>query len=119
MQFCMVPMNLMTKYKKIHAVNTGQWSKKAIAEAKKFGEVNVVASSEDKTFSYIPELSADMFTPDADYVHITSNNTIYGTKYTKLPPVGGLPPVSYTHLMAAAMAFMSSLPSSTSSTCQP
>ena len=91
MQFCMVPMNLMTKYKKIHAVNTGQWSKKAIAEAKKFGEVNVVASSEDKTFSYIPELSADMFTPDADYVHITSNNTIYGTKYTKLPPWAGFP----------------------------
>lgn len=94
LQFAMVPMNLMTKYKKIHAVNTGQWSKKAIAEAKKFGEVNVVASSEDKTFSYIPELSAELFTPDADYVHITSNNTIYGTKYTKLPPVGNLPLVS-------------------------
>ena len=62
--------------------------------AKKFGEVNVVASSEDKTFSYIPELSAELFTPDADYVHITSNNTIYGTKYTKLPPVGNLPLVS-------------------------
>jgi phosphoserine aminotransferase len=94
LQFCMIPMNLMTKYKKIHAVNTGQWSKKAIAEAKRFGEVNVVASSEDKTFSYIPKLTADMFTPDADYVHITSNNTIYGTKYTALPPVGNLPLVS-------------------------
>ena len=88
MQFAMVPLNLMTKYKKVHAVNTGMWSKKAIAEAKKFGEVNIVASSEDKTFSYIPELKSEMFTPDADYVHITSNNTIYGTKYNKIPDVG-------------------------------
>ena len=58
-------MNLMTKYKKIHAVNTGQWSK-SDRRSQKFGEVNVVASSEDKTFSYIPELSAELFTPDAD-----------------------------------------------------
>ncbi|MEA4853078.1 MAG: 3-phosphoserine/phosphohydroxythreonine transaminase [Christensenella sp.] len=94
LQFAMIPMNLMAKHKKIHAVNTGQWSKKAIAEAKRFGKVNVVASSEDKTFSYIPELTAEMFTPDADYVHITSNNTIYGTKYSSLPPVGDLPLVS-------------------------
>ncbi|BDF57239.1 3-phosphoserine/phosphohydroxythreonine aminotransferase [Christensenellaceae bacterium] len=94
MQFAMVPLNLMTKYKKVHAVNTGMWSKKAIAEAKKFGEVNIVASSEDKTFSYIPELKSEMFTPDADYVHITSNNTIYGTKYNKIPDVGKLPLVS-------------------------
>ena len=93
-QFAMVPMNLMTKHKKAHFVNTGQWSKKAIAEAGKFGEANVTASSEDKTFSYIPELDAGMFTPDADYVHITGNNTIYGTCFTKLPEVGGLPLVS-------------------------
>lgn len=94
LQFAMVPLNLMTKHKKAHFVKTGMWAKKAIEQAKKFGEANVVASSEDKTFSYIPELSADMFTPDADYVHITSNNTIYGTKFTKLPPVGELPLVS-------------------------
>ncbi|KKI51014.1 MAG: 3-phosphoserine/phosphohydroxythreonine transaminase [Christensenella hongkongensis] len=94
LQFAMVPLNLMTKYKKAHFVKTGQWAKKAIEQAKKFGEANVVASSEDKTFSYIPQLNADMFTPDADYVHITSNNTIYGTRFTKLPPVGDLPLVS-------------------------
>ena len=94
MQFAMVPLNLMTKHKRAHFVKTGQWAKKAIEQAGKFGEANVVASSEDKTFSYIPSLSAEMFTPDADYVHITSNNTIYGTKFSKLPPIGDLPLVS-------------------------
>jgi len=93
-QFAMLPFNLMTKHKKVHFVNTGAWSKKAIAEAKKHGEANVVASSEDKTFTYIPELDSSMFTPDADYVHITSNNTIYGTKFNKLPDVNGLPLIS-------------------------
>jgi phosphoserine aminotransferase len=94
LQFAMVPLNLMGKYKKAHYVNTGMWSKKAIAEAKKFGEVNVAATSEDKTFSYIPELSAQMFTADADYAYIVSNNTIYGTKYLSIPDVNGLPLVS-------------------------
>ena len=94
LQFAMVPMNLMGAHKKAHYVNTGMWSKKAIKEAKRFLDVNVVASSEDKTFSYIPALTADMFTQDADYVHITSNNTIYGTRYTQLPEVGALPLVS-------------------------
>ncbi len=94
LQFSMVPLNLMTTHKRAYYVNTGMWSKKAIAEAKKTGEVVVPASSEDKTFSYIPELNADMFKGDADYVHITSNNTIYGTRYTKVPDVGGLPLVT-------------------------
>ncbi|MEF9988019.1 MAG: 3-phosphoserine/phosphohydroxythreonine transaminase [Christensenella sp.] len=94
MQFAMVPLNLMTVHKKAHFVKTGQWAKKAIEQANKFGTANVVASSEDKTFSYIPKLTAEMFTPDADYVHITSNNTIYGTRFTSLPPVGKLPLVS-------------------------
>lgn len=94
LQFAMIPLNLMVKHKKAHFVKTGLWAKKAIAEAKKYGEANVVASSEDSTFSYIPELRAELFTPDADYVHITSNNTIYGTRYTKLPDVGNLPLVS-------------------------
>lgn len=93
-QFAMIPMNLMNKHKKAHFVNTGAWSKKAIAEAKRFGEANVVATSEDKTFTYIPDLNKDMFTPDVDYVHITDNNTIYGTKFNKLPEVNGLPLVS-------------------------
>jgi phosphoserine aminotransferase len=93
-QFSMVPLNLMTGSGKADYVNTGAWSKKAIAEAKRYGEVNVVASSEEKTFSYIPELTRDMFDPEADYVHITSNNTIYGTKYSQLPEIGDVPLVA-------------------------
>ncbi len=76
-QFAMVPMNLM-KNKKADYVNTGAWSKKAIKEAKLFGEVDVVASSEDKLFSYIPKNYT--IPEDADYFHITTNNTIYGTE---------------------------------------
>jgi phosphoserine aminotransferase len=93
-QFAMVPLNLMTGNGKADYVNTGAWSKKAIAEAKRYGKVNVVASSEEKTFCYIPELTPDMFDPDADYVHITSNNTIYGTRYPKLPETGDVPLVA-------------------------
>ena len=85
LQFAMVPLNLMTEHKRAIFVNTGAWSKKAIAEAKKTGEAVVAASSEDKTFSYIPGLDENMFKADADYVHITHNNTIYGTRFTQLP----------------------------------
>ena len=92
-QFAMVPLNLY-KNKKADYVLTGVWSKKAAKEAGRYGDVNVVASSEDKTFSYIPELSTDMFSKDADYVHITHNNTIYGTRYTTLPDVGNVPLVA-------------------------
>lgn len=92
-QFAMVPLNLY-KNKKADYILTGVWSKKAAKEAGRYGDVNVVASSEDKTFSYIPELSADMFSKDADYVHITHNNTIYGTRYTTLPDVGNVPLVA-------------------------
>ncbi|MFV0606827.1 MAG: 3-phosphoserine/phosphohydroxythreonine transaminase [Niabella sp.] len=91
MQFAMVPLNLMNKNKKADYVNTGVWSKKAIKEAARYGTVNVIASSEDKTFSYIPKLDAATFTKDADYFHITSNNTIYGTRYTTLPETGDVP----------------------------
>lgn len=94
MQFSMVPINLMTTYKRAYYLKTGMFAKKAIAEAKKVGEVIIPVSSEDKTFSYIPETTPDMFAQDADYVHITSNNTIFGTRFTKLPDVGGLPLVS-------------------------
>ncbi|GMQ62800.1 3-phosphoserine/phosphohydroxythreonine transaminase [Vallitalea maricola] len=93
-QFAMIPLNLLTGSKKADYVNTGAWSKKAIAEAKKYGEVNVVASSEDKTFTHIPELDKETFTKDADYFHITSNNTIYGTKFNELPDVGDVPIVA-------------------------
>lgn len=89
-QFAMIPLNL-AKNKKADFVTTGQWSKKAISEAKKYILTNEVASSADTVFNYIPELSSDMFSPDADFVHITYNNTIYGTRYTKVPDTGNVP----------------------------
>lgn len=94
LQFAMLPLNLFVNHKKAYFVNTGAWSKKAIAEAKKFGQAEVVASSEDKTFTYIPKTDASMFADDADYVHITQNNTIYGTKFNSLPEVGDLTLIS-------------------------
>jgi phosphoserine aminotransferase len=94
LQFTMVPMNLMNRYKRAIYLKTGSFAKNAIAEAKKIGEVIVAASSEDKTFSYIPELTPAMFEGDADYVHITQNNTIYGTKYAALPETGDKPLVA-------------------------
>lgn len=93
-QFAMVPLNLMTKNRKADMVVTGQWAKKAASEAKKYGEVNIVASSADKTFSYIPKLDKSMFSADADYVHITMNNTIYGTKFNEIPDTGDVPLVA-------------------------
>ncbi len=83
LQFLMVPMNLMSRHKRAAYVNTGMWAKKAIKEAKLVGDVDVIASSEDKTFSYIPEIPENI--SDVDYLHITSNNTIYGTYISKLP----------------------------------
>lgn len=94
LQFAMVPLNLFSKARKADYINTGAWSKKAISEAKRFGTVKVVASSEDKNFSYIPEVTPDMFSADADYVHITTNNTIYGTKYPSIPDTGSKPLVA-------------------------
>ena len=91
LQFAMVPLNLMNKNKKADYVNTGVWAKKALKEAGRYGKVNVVASSEDKTFRYIPELDAASFDKEADYFHITTNNTIYGTRYTTLPDTGDVP----------------------------
>ncbi len=93
-QFAMVPMNLMTKNKKADYIITGQWAKKAYKEAARYGNARVVASSEDKTFSYIPEITSDMLDPEADYVHICMNNTIYGTKWQTLPETGNVPLVA-------------------------
>lgn len=93
-QFAMVPMNLMTKSGKADYVITGQWAKKAYKEASRYGNANVVASSEDKTFSYIPKLDPSTFTKDADYFHICMNNTIYGTAYHELPDTGSVPLVA-------------------------
>ena len=93
-QFAMIPMNLMTKSGKADFVITGQWAKKAYEEASRYGEAKAVASSKDKTFSYIPKLNKDDFTPDADYFYICLNNTIYGTKWNTLPETGDVPLVA-------------------------
>ena len=93
-QFAMLPLNLLNKSGKADFVVTGQWAKKAYKEAARYGEAKVVASSEDKTFSYIPKLDPDTFTKDADYFHICMNNTIYGTKFNQLPDTGDVPLVA-------------------------
>ncbi len=87
-QFAAIPMNLM-KNKVADYIITGQWAKKAYQEASKYGKVNAIASSEDKTFSYIPDCSDLPISEDADYVYICENNTIYGTKYKTLPNTKG------------------------------
>ncbi|MBS7298427.1 MAG: 3-phosphoserine/phosphohydroxythreonine transaminase [Eubacteriales bacterium] len=93
-QFTMIPMNLATKNKKIDIVITGQWAKKAAQEAKRYITVNEIASSADKTFSYIPKLDKSTFSKDADYFYICLNNTIYGTKFNQLPETGDIPLVA-------------------------
>lgn len=93
-QFAMVPMNLMTGSGKGDFVITGQWAKKAYAEASRYGDCKAVASSADKTFSYIPALDPDTFRKDADYFHICLNNTIYGTHFSQLPDTGDVPLVA-------------------------
>lgn len=87
-QFAMVPLNLMTGSGKADFVLTGQWAKKAYKEAAKYGKARAIASSEDKTFSYIPKVTPDMIDPEADFVHICMNNTIYGTLWHTLPDTG-------------------------------
>lgn len=79
-----IPMNLM-KNKVADYIVTGQWAKKAYQEAQKYGRVNKIASSEDKTFSYIPDCSDLSVSPDADYVYICENNTIYGQNFVSFP----------------------------------
>ncbi|OGF66387.1 MAG: phosphoserine transaminase [Candidatus Fischerbacteria bacterium RBG_13_37_8] len=88
LQFGMVPMNLL-KGGKADYINTGSWAKKAIKEAKLFGSVNIAGSSEDAKFTYIPEKLT--FSPDAEYVHLTSNETIEGTQWAKFPDTGNIP----------------------------
>ena len=88
LQFAMIPMNLM-KNRVADYIVTGQWAKKAFQEAQKFGKANKIATSEDRTFSYIPDCSDLPVSPDADYVYICENNTIYGTKFKELPNTKG------------------------------
>lgn len=87
-QFAMIPMNLM-KNRVADYIITGQWAKKAFKEAKIYGDVKAVASSEDKVFSYIPDCSDLPIRDNADYVYICENNTIYGTKFKTLPNTKG------------------------------
>jgi phosphoserine aminotransferase len=93
-QFAMVPLNLFGIAPKADFVNTGTWSKKAISEAKRYGTARIVATSEDKKFNYIPKLDKSMFDATAAYVHITTNNTIEGTRYRTLPDTGMVPLVA-------------------------
>jgi len=88
LQFSMIPMNLM-KNKVADYIVTGQWAKKAYQEATKYGKANKIASSEDKTYSYIPDCSDLDISEDADYVYICENNTIYGTKFKSIPDTKG------------------------------
>ncbi len=91
-QFAAIPMNLMNKNKKADYIVSGSFSKKAAEEASKYGEVTILASSKDKNFTYVPYV--DKFSPDADYVHICFNNTIYGTTYNYIPETGDIPLVA-------------------------
>ena len=93
-QFAMVPLNLMGKTGKADYANTGAWSKKAIAEGKRYGAVNVCASSEDDNFNSVPDFADWQLSADASYVHITPNETIGGVEFPGLPDTGDIPLVA-------------------------
>lgn len=90
-QFAAIPLNFMNGSGKADFIITGQWAKKAFSEAKKYGDVKAVASSEDEIYTYIPKTKKEDFREDADYVYICMNNTIYGTVYKELPDTGDIP----------------------------
>lgn len=94
LQFSMIPINLCTPGQSVGVFTTGVWSKKAIAELKKHSAYTVLASSEDKNFSYIPDVSGVSIDSNSSYVHITSNNTIYGTQWRNFPDTGNVPLVA-------------------------
>lgn len=96
LQFAMVPLNLMHKSFTADYYKTGSWGKAAAKEAARYGKINIVANSEDKNFSYVPGVSPDAFSKDADYVHLTTNETIYGTRIQEkdLPATGEIPLVA-------------------------
>ena len=93
-QFAAVPLNLMNKNGKADYILSGQFSGKAYQEAKKYGDVREIASSKDKNFTYIPKITREDIRPDADYVHVCFNNTIYGTHYDYIPDTGDIPLVA-------------------------
>ncbi len=90
-QFAAIPMNLLRGKKTADYFNTGQWSKKAISEAKRYCDVNIVASSEDDGFNSVPDKSTWKLNPDAAYVHYTANETIGGVEFDEIPDVGDVP----------------------------
>ena len=90
LQFSMVPLNLLRDTKKADYIVTGQWAKKAAKEAEKFGDIRIAATSEPDVYTYIPKLEREDFRPDADYVYITTNNTIYGSRYNYIPDTGDI-----------------------------
>ena len=92
-QFAAIPMNLL-KTGKADYIVSGGWSKKAYKEAKKYGQINLVASSEDQNFTYVPNVDELELSPDADYVYICENETVYGNKFHKLPQTGDVPLVA-------------------------
>ena len=94
MQFAMVPLNLMNKNHCADFILSGNWAKKAYQEASKFGKANVVATSEDNNFSYIPKIKESSLSKNADYLHFCYNNTIYGTRFHEVPNCGSIPLVS-------------------------
>ena len=94
LQFAMVPLNLLRASKKADYVVTGSWAKKAYQEACKYGDIRVIASSEEDTYTYIPKFSKDDIRPDADYVYVCYNNTIYGTHFNEVPDTGDIPLVA-------------------------
>jgi phosphoserine aminotransferase len=96
LQFSMVPLNIMPPNNKADYINTGAWAKKAIKEAKRVGEVNIAGTSEATNFNRIPKQNELKLSPDASYVHFTSNNTIFGTQFKSEPEVGNIPLVCDT-----------------------
>ncbi len=94
LQFSMVPMNLLRKSGKADYIVSGSWSKSAAKEAKKFGDIKIVASSEDETYTYVPDVKKEDFREDADYIHICYNETIYGNHYSYIPDTGDIPLVA-------------------------
>lgn len=94
LQFSAIPLNLGVGSKKADYIITGSWSKKALKEASKYLDAKAVASSEESVFSYVPKVAKNDFRSDADYVHITYNNTIYGTHYVDEPDTGDIPLVA-------------------------
>jgi len=94
LQFAMIPLNLLRKSFKADYIESGQFASKALKEAKKFGTVNVVASSKADNYSYIPKVTKEDFDQEADYAYICANNTIYGTKFKDYPDTGNVPLVA-------------------------